>query len=65
MDSQVDAALKAATSELNETRFTQRFLTAEWRHVVDAWQLRSWEAYRDVTRLGRKTRIGGNQREAL
>jgi hypothetical protein len=65
MDSQVDAALKAAAAERNETRFAQRFLTAEWRHVVDAWQLRSWEAYRDVTRLGRKTRIGGNQREAL
>ena len=33
--------------------------------MVDAWQLRSWEAYRDVSRLGRRTRIGGNQREAL
>ena len=33
--------------------------------MVDAWQLRSWESYRDVTRLGRKTRIGGSQREAL
>ena len=33
--------------------------------VVDAWQLRSWEAYRDVSRLGRKTRIGGKQREIL
>jgi len=25
--------------------------------VVDAWQLESWEAYRDVVRLGRKTRL--------
>lgn len=33
--------------------------------MVDAWQLRTWEAYRDVSRLGRKTRIGGRQREAL
>ena len=23
----------------------------EWEQVVDAWQLRSWEAYRDVARL--------------
>ncbi|HWL68998.1 MAG TPA: 3'-5' exonuclease, partial [Geminicoccus sp.] len=29
------------------------------------WQLKTWEAYRDVPRLGRKTRIGGNQREIL
>ncbi len=65
MAAQVDAALKTAAAELKVTRFSQRFLATEWRHVVDAWQLRSWEAYRDVSRLGRKTRIGGNQREAL
>ncbi|MDE2201078.1 MAG: ATP-dependent helicase [Rhodospirillales bacterium] len=65
MPAQIDAALKAAAEEPGERRFTQRFLAAEWRQVVDAWQLRSWEAYRDVTRLGRKTRIGGSQREAL
>jgi hypothetical protein len=27
--------------------------------------LKSWEGYRDVARLGRKTRIGGKQRETL
>jgi hypothetical protein len=32
---------------------------------VDAWQLKSWEAYRDVARLGRRTRIGDKQREIL
>lgn len=63
--SQVDAALTAAATELHETRFSQRFLQTEWRQVVDAWQLRSWKAYRDVSRLGRKTRVGGSQREAL
>jgi superfamily I DNA/RNA helicase len=46
-------------------RFTERFLYGEWSDVVDAWQLNSWEAYRDVVRLGRKTRIGGKQREIL
>jgi hypothetical protein len=47
------------------TRFSPAFLRDEWREVVDAWQLDSWEAYRDVPRLGRKTRIGGKQRETL
>lgn len=46
-------------------RFTVPFLVGEWREVVDAWQLRTWEEYRDVARLGRKTRIGGKQREVL
>ena len=45
--------------------FSDRFLLAEWREVVDAWRLTTWEAYRDVARLGRKTRIGGRQRESL
>ncbi|WP_232831551.1 3'-5' exonuclease [Pseudogemmobacter bohemicus] len=37
----------------------------EWEDVVDAWQVRTWEDYRDVARLGRRTRIGGKQREVL
>jgi superfamily I DNA/RNA helicase len=32
---------------------------------VDAWQLDSWESYRDVRRLGRKTRLPEKQRAAL
>src|SRR4051812_38375744 len=64
-DDEVGATLQAAANELNETRFSARFLLTEWRRVVDAWQLRSWEAYRDVSRLGRKTRIGGSQTEAV
>lgn len=62
---QIAAALRRAAEELGETRFAERFLLNEWREVVDAWQLRDWESYRDVPRLGRKTRIGGKQREAL
>lgn len=52
----------AARSSAN---FSSHFLFAEWAEVVDAWQLGSWEAYRDVPRLGRRTRLGGRQREAL
>ena len=32
---------------------------------MDAWQLESWEAYRDVVRLGRKTRLPEAQRAVL
>ena len=63
--SQIENALVGAARELGEEQFSRRFLLAEWQTVVDAWQLRSWEAYRDVTRLGRRTRVGGKQREAL
>lgn len=54
-----------AASEVDGHRFSTHFLVGEWEDVVDAWQLRSWDEYRDVSRLGRKTRIGGKQREAL
>ena len=33
--------------------------------MVDAWQLESWEAYRDVVRLGRKTRLPEKRRVVL
>jgi superfamily I DNA/RNA helicase len=55
----------ASSALIRTLRFTERFLLSEWSDVVDAWQLTSWEAYRDVARLGRKTRLGAKQRETL
>lgn len=46
-------------------RFGRHFLLTEWEHVVDAWQFDHWEAYRDVVRLGRKTRLPEAQRAVL
>lgn len=61
----IELLLRQAAAEIEGHRFSQRFLIGEWREVVDAWQLATWDAYRDVARLGRKTRIGGRQREIL
>lgn len=46
-------------------KFSLRFLETEWEQIVDAWQLESWEEYRDVLRLGRKTRLPEKQRTLL
>jgi superfamily I DNA/RNA helicase len=46
-------------------KFSLQFLMTEWEQVVDAWQLESWESYRDVVRLGRKTRLQEAQRIVL
>ena len=46
-------------------RFSKAFVFEEWLQVVDAWQLDSWEEYRDVRRLGRKTRLAEPQRQLL
>jgi hypothetical protein len=61
----IETLLRQTATEVEGHRFSSRFLIGEWRDVVDAWQLTSWEDYRDVARLGRKTRIGGKQREIL
>ena len=57
--------LKRAASEVEQHKFSQHFLWTEWDQVVDAWQLNTWEAYRDVIRLGRKTRLPEKQRKVL
>jgi len=61
----VRALLKEASEAGEPHRFSDRFIEIEWHAVVDAWQLSSWEDYRDVQRLGRKTRIGEKQRKVL
>src|SRR5260370_41544486 len=60
----VRALLRQAAAQADGQRFTERFLFGEWSDVVDAWQLKSWGAYRGVARLGRKTRRGGTHAEA-
>ncbi|MDX8389410.1 MAG: UvrD-helicase domain-containing protein, partial [Mariprofundaceae bacterium] len=62
---EVQALIKSSSSEVEGHRFTLNFLMTEWQQVVDAWQLDTWEAYRDVKRLGRKTRLPENQRAIL
>ena len=62
---QVRAALETAAKELVIAGFTIRFFVSEWNNVVDAWQIDSLNAYRDVPRLGRKNRLGSKQRERV
>lgn len=64
-EAQVRELLSEAAVEAEATRFSAQFLWTEWANVVDAWQLDDWEAYRDVRRLGRKTRLAETQRAVL
>ena len=61
----VDRLLTDAVASSGGSKFGQRFLKTEWEQIVDAWQLNSWDAYRDVSRLGRKTRLSEAQRAGL
>lgn len=61
----IQELLVEASRKEEANRFSPHFLLSEWAEVVDAWQLASWESYRDVRRLGRKTRLPEQQRAAL
>ncbi|MDP2318234.1 MAG: 3'-5' exonuclease [Acidobacteriota bacterium] len=58
-------AMKTASATAAAHKFSLPFLMSEWEQVVDAWQLETWESYRDVARLGRKTRLPEAQRAVL
>ena len=64
-DEVVRELIGQAAAEIEDHKFSPHFLWTEWSRVVDAWQLESWEAYRDVMRLGRKTRLAEAQRTVL
>jgi len=57
--------LEQAAGAVEGHKFSLHFLLTEWEQIVDSWQLETWEAYRDVTRLGRKTRLPEKQRAVL
>lgn len=59
------ARMTKAASQVSGLRFGIPFLMNEWEQVVDAWQIATWEDYRDVRRLGRKMRLSDPQRETL
>lgn len=61
----IQSLILEASQQVGDHKFSHRFICSEWEDVVDAWQLESWEEYRDVRRLGRKTRLPEPQRALL
>lgn len=64
-----DTVLRERLSDAAKTAqlkgFSDRFLLSEWTNVIDAWGITTGEAYATVQRMGRKSRLGPNQRERL
>lgn len=57
--------LRTAATSTGLKGFSERFLLSEWTNVIDAWGLASLDAYSTVQRMGRKSRLGPNQRARL
>jgi len=62
-EAELERVMEAAANEAGAA-FSLSFLLSEWEHVVDAWQLRDWEAYKSVPRIGRKVRLPESARRA-
>jgi superfamily I DNA/RNA helicase len=66
LDSQtLHRLLSESAASVPGHKFSDTFLRSEWHQIVDAWSLRTWESYRDVPRLGRRTRLTEPQRQLL
>ena len=57
--------LRAAAAATGLKGFSERFLLSEWTNVIDAWGPKSLDAYSTVQRMGRKSKLGPNQRARL
>jgi hypothetical protein len=62
---QLRSVVAAAAGGVPDGGFSPSFLISEWDQVVDAWSLANWEEYRDVERLGRRTRLPEQRRKKL
>lgn len=61
----IQSLLSSISGEIGRHQFSDRFIMQEWTEVVDEWQLHTWPEYRDIARLGRKTRLSEDQRATL
>ena len=61
----IRAWIDKAAGRRSGLKFSTSFLESEWFEIIDPWLVESAEDYGKVSRLGRKTRLGANQREAL
>lgn len=59
------AAIERAITETGYSGLSARFISAEWRQIIDAWNISDLGSYAEVPRIGRRNRLGTKQREAL
>ena len=57
--------IESAKSEVTDLKISTPYLLSEWHDVVDAWEVKTWEEYRDAKRLGRRKRLSESQRKLV
>jgi UvrD/REP helicase N-terminal domain len=64
-DADIRQIIASEKAQADTKKFSLHFLLKEWEQIVDAWQIRTWDEYRVVPRLGRKTRLNEDGRRIL
>lgn len=64
-DTKVEKTLEVAIASGDLQKLSTHFQWSERKEIVEAWQADSGNSYRDVQRLGRKSRLGEKQRQQL
>ena len=64
-DEELSIVVTKVSESLAINNYSVSFLLSEWTEVVEAWGLDSWDDYKNVPRLGRKTRLPETQRKVL
>ena len=58
---EVREVLRIVCETVGNPKVSVRLIWSEWENIVDAWELNSWDEYRDFARLGRKTQLPEKQ----
>lgn len=64
-DDELKTLIEEQAGKIPDIKFGYPFLFSEWVNIVDAWQLKEWDEYRTILRVGRKTRLSEKQRANL
>jgi superfamily I DNA/RNA helicase/mRNA-degrading endonuclease RelE of RelBE toxin-antitoxin system len=59
------AHLEVERKQFPDLQLSTSYLASEWRDVVDAWKINSWDEYKDAKRLGRRKRLSEPQRQKI
>ena len=57
--------LRRSAQSVQITNYENGFLLSEWENVIDDWGIETLEDYTNLSRVGRKSKLGTNQRKDL
>jgi superfamily I DNA/RNA helicase/mRNA-degrading endonuclease RelE of RelBE toxin-antitoxin system len=57
--------IEAERKSFPEIQISTVYLASEWKDVVDAWEVKSWDDYKNAKRLGRRKRLSEVQKQKV